>query len=435
MTSAIVFDFTKKNFYSLTPLVATIDANTDFRNLDFLLEKNLNSSKIRKLLDKYEKLIVGFSFRTTQFEDIYTRMKKIYSSLNKSELDKVIFISGGSHPTGSPLTTLKSGFDFVFIGEAEYSFTEFVRRFKDNEDLFGTPGIGFLEDNSLRLTKRPDPIVLDDYPFLSPKRKLYPPLEISRGCSFGCTFCQVPKLFKHRTRHRSPEIILDVIKWMGTQKLNDIRFITPNSFGYMSSKPKEVNKDAILYLLSSIKSTPGIDNVYFGTFPGEVRPETVSSSLMKDIKPIISNSRISIGLQSGSDRVLKEIQRGHTVEEGIKAIEILDDSGFTPVVDIIIGLPTATEDDEMETIKVIKDLIRRNSIIRAHVFMPLPGTDLEGAKFKPVYPQIKKILGKLSSLGKIEGNWSHQEGYALEAWKLNQRIANMTPIQREDRHQ
>ncbi|MHA1219943.1 MAG: cobalamin-dependent protein, partial [Candidatus Heimdallarchaeaceae archaeon] len=185
MTSAIVFDFTKKNFYSLTPLVATIDANTDFRNLDFLLEKNLNSSKIRKLLDKYEKLIVGFSFRTTQFEDIYTRMKKIYSSLNKSELDKVTFISGGSHPTGSPLTTLKSGFDFVFIGEAEYSFTDFVRRFKDHEDLFATPGIGFLEDNSLRLTKRPDPIVLDDYPFLSPKRKLYPPLEISRGCSFG----------------------------------------------------------------------------------------------------------------------------------------------------------------------------------------------------------------------------------------------------------
>ena len=63
--------------------------------------------------------------------------------------------------------------------------------------------------------------------------------------------------------------------------------------------------------------------------------------------------------------------------------------------------------------------------------MPLPGTTLEDAKFKPVYPKIKKILGKLSSLGKIEGNWTHQEQYALDAWKLNQRIANLSPILRE----
>ena len=432
MVTAIIFDYTKKNFYSLAPLVATLDDINEFQNLDILLEENLNSLRIRRLLDKYEKLIIAFSFRTAQFEDIYFRMKAIYSSLRKSELDRITFISGGSHPSGSPYTTLKSGFDFAFIGEAEYSLTDFIRRFMQNDDLYKTPGISFLDDGKLTLTPRPDPIILDDYPFLSKNRRLYPPLEISRGCSFGCTFCQVPGLFQHRTRHRSPEVVLDVIKWMGTMKLNDIRFITPNSFGYMSSKPKEVNTEAIINLLSSIKSTPGIDNVYFGTFPGEVRPETVSRGLMRDIKPIISNSRISIGLQSGSDKVLKDIRRGHTVEEGVNAIEILDEIGFVPIVDIIIGLPTATEEDEMETIKVIQHLIQRNSVIRAHVFMPLPGTNLENTKFKPVYPKIRKILGKLSSQGKVEGNWSHQEKYALNAWELNQRIVSLPPIQRED---
>ncbi len=432
MQSAIIFDYTKKNFYSLTPLVATIDNIKDLQDIDLLLEEDIDSIRIRKLLEKYTNLIIAFSFRTAQFEDIYIRMKAIYSSLKKTELERITFIAGGSHPSGSPSTTLKSGFDFVFIGEAEYSLTEFIRRNLQEDDLFKTPGISFMEDEKLILTPRPDPIKLDEYPFISKKRRLYPPLEISRGCSFGCTFCQVPKLFHHRTRHRSPEILLDVIKWMGTKKLNDIRFITPNSFGYMSPKPKEVNKDAILHLLSSIKSTPGIDNVYYGTFPGEVRPETVSYDLMSDIQPMISNSRISIGLQSGSNKVLKDIRRGHTVEEGINAIEILDDIGFTPIVDIIIGLPTATEEDEMATINVIRHLIKRNSIIRAHVFMPLPGTSLEKTEFKPVYPKIKKILGKLSFQGKLEGNWSHQEKHALNAWKLNQRIANMPFIQRED---
>ena len=432
MVSAIVFDFTKKNFYSFTPLVATIDDYVNPQIFELLLENNLNAKKIRDLLKKYEELILAFSFRTAQFEDIYNRIKKIYSSLSKAELNRITFISGGSHPSGSPYTTLKSGFDFVFIGEAEYSLIEFINRFKNNEDLYSSPGIAFLEDGNLITTKRPDQIKLDDYPFISKKRRLYPPLEISRGCSFGCTFCQVPTLFNHKIRHRLPEIILDVVKWMGSKKLNDIRFITPNSFGYMSSKPKEVNKDAILYLLSSIKSTPGIDNVYFGTFPGEVRPETVSYDLMHDIKPIISNSRISIGLQSGSNSVLREIRRGHTVEEGINAIEILNDTGFIPVVDVIIGLPTATEEDELKTIKVIEHLLQKNSIIRAHVFMPLPGTALENAEFKPVYPKVKNILGKLALQGKLEGNWSNQEKYAYNAWKLNQKITKLPPIKRVD---
>jgi B12-binding domain/radical SAM domain protein len=430
MVSAVIFDYSKKNFYSLTPLVATLDSIKDFQELDILLEEDINSLKIRNLLQKYEKLIIAFSFRTAQFEDIYYRMKTIFSSLNKPELDRVIFIAGGSHPSGSPYTTLKSGFDFAFIGEAEYSLTEFVQNYLQSDDLFKSSGVGYLEDDSLVLTPRPAPIMLDEYPFISKKRKLYPPLEISRGCSFGCTFCQVPKLFQHRIRHRSPEVVLDIIKWMGIRKLNDIRFITPNSFGYMSSKPREVNTEAILYLLNSIKSTPGIDNVYFGTFPGEVRPETVSKGLMSEIKPIISNTRISIGLQSGSNEVLKDIRRGHTVEEGINAIGILDELGFTPIVDIIIGLPGATEENEMETINVIKRLIKKRSIIRAHVFMPLPGTALENTEFKPVYPSIKKILGKLSSQGKIEGNWSNQEKYALKAWELSRRIANIPPIQR-----
>ena len=431
MKIAMVFDFSKKNFYSLTPLIATIDLDKELQEVVVILEEELNAGSLKSLLLQYDYLIVGFSFRTAQLENIYNRMKDIYDILHPSEISRIIFIAGGSHASGSPLTTLKTGFDFVFIGEAEYSLPYFLKQYTNGGDIYKTPGIAYLEDSDqVRTTGQPTPIILDDYPFMSQSRALFPPLEISRGCAFGCTFCQVPTIYKHQTRHRSIEVIVDTVKWMAKRKLNDIRFITSNSLGYMSTKPREVNHTAIIQLLSSIREVDGIRDLYFGTFPGEVRPETVSKEIMKGIKPYISNTRISIGLQSGSNDVLKEIHRGHSVEEGIDAINILLDTNYIPVVDIIIGLPSATEEDELKTIKVIEQLTKRQTKIRAHVFMPLPGTKLENTPFKPVYPSIRKKLGKLSSRGKIEGNWSNQEIYAETAWKTSQRLLKLPAITR-----
>lgn len=433
MKLGMVFDFSKKNFYGLTPLVATIDEDEELKEVEVLLQENLTASFLKNLLKKYTNLVVGFSFRTAQLPKIYERMKKIYKNLDSLELKRIIFIAGGSHASGSPISTLKSGFDFAFIGEAEYSLPFFLKQFLQSRDLYETPGIAYQEDKkTLRFTEKPEPIVLDDYPFMSQSRGLFPPLEISRGCSFGCTFCQVPTLYDHNTRHRSKKIIVDTVKWMAEKKLYDIRFITPNSLGYMSNKPREINHTAIVDLLSSIRKIQGVRDVYYGTFPGEVRPETVSKEIMTDIKPYISNSRISIGLQSGSNDVLKAIHRGHTVEEGIEAVNILVDTGYIPIVDIIVGLPGATEEDELKTIQVIEKLTKKRTIIRAHVFMPLPGTKLQDAPFKPIYPKIRKMLGKLNAKGKVEGNWTNQEKYAQITWETGQKILQLPPIRRLD---
>ncbi|MCK5305103.1 MAG: radical SAM protein, partial [Candidatus Heimdallarchaeota archaeon] len=194
------------------------------------------------------------------------------------------------------------------------------------------------------------------------------------------------------------------------------------------------NQEGIMYLLESLRSIKGVRNIFYGTFPGEVRPETVSEELLTKIKPLIANRRISIGLQSGSNNVLREIRRGHTVEEAVSAIDILLASGYTPIVDIIIGLPGATEDDEEQTIHVIEDLIQKQATIRAHVFMPLPGTALEDSIYQPIFPKVKKKLGRLSSIGKIEGNWNQQELYAKRAWKMIQDMQSVSPLTRKDNH-
>ncbi len=435
-SKALILDFSKKNFYSLTPLISTIDNDENLKDLDVILAEDLDVKVIKKELKKHGEIIIGTSFRTAQLPDIYERMKLIYSNLKTSDLEKITFIAGGSHPSGDPLSTLKIGFDTAFIGEAESSLSSFLDAFLQGGDLLSTPGIAYLDDKNDELKKntRPPAIVLDEYPFISATRGLYPPLEISRGCAFGCTFCQVPGLFHRQVRHRSPDIIINAIKWLLPRRMNDIRFITPNSFGYMSSKPRYVNEEAILYLLSSIRSMDGIRDVFFGTFPGEVRPETVTEDFMNNIKPYLSNRRISVGLQSGSDKVLKEIRRGHSVKDGLDAINILLSTGFSPVVDIILGIPGASEEDEHFTMELMNNFIEEDVVFRAHVFMPLPGTTLEKTEYSPVSSKIKKTLGRLSSQGKIEGSWSQQEIYAKNTWATIKRIYDLPSIKREDIH-
>ncbi len=430
---AVIFGMQKKNFYSFTPLIAIIEEDKELKDLAIFIEKEINAAIIKKYLHKYEEILIAMSFRTAQLAKTYQVMSEVYTSLSSDDLRRIIFIAGGSHPTGDPKSTLKIGFDYVFISEAEYSFTFFLKQWLSDMALKNTPGIAYWEQfpDIIKINKSPPLINLDDYPMLAKKRKLYPPLEITRGCAFRCSFCQVPSLFQGKVRHRSPEVILDTVKWMGENYLDDIRFITPNSFGYLSKKPKEVNDDAIIYLLTQIKSTPGIKRVFFGTFPGEVRPETVSESLIKNIKPLIANNKIAIGLQSGSNRVLSMHHRGHTVEDGLNAIYTIKKYGFTPIVDFILGLPGATEEDEIQSIDIMKQLISIGAKIRPHVFMPLPGTKLANAPVGTTTKLIRKKLGMLTFQKKIEGNWSYQERYARESWLTMKEIENRPIIHKE----
>ncbi|MCG3220503.1 MAG: TIGR04013 family B12-binding domain/radical SAM domain-containing protein, partial [Candidatus Heimdallarchaeota archaeon] len=106
----------------------------------------------------------------------------------------------------------------------------------------------------------------------------------------------------------------------------------------------------------------------------------------------------------------------------------------SPVVDIILGIPGASEEDEQFTMELMNNFIEEDVVFRAHVFMPLPGTTLEKTEYSPVSSKIKKTLGRLSSQGKIEGSWSQQEIYAKNTWATIKRIYDLPSIKREDIH-
>lgn len=157
----------------------------------------------------------------------------------------------------------------------------------------------------------------------------------------------------------------------------DIRFMAPVGFAYGSRGLREPNPGAIEELLLAVRRAGG--RPCLGSFPSETRPELVTPEVLRVVRRLAVNRRISIGLQSGSDRLLEAHWRRHTVEQALHAAELAARHGFTPAVDIIMGLPGETEDDVEATVRVIERLALIGARIRPHTFMPLPGTPLARA--------------------------------------------------------
>jgi B12-binding domain/radical SAM domain protein len=294
-------------------------------------------------------------------------------------------IVGGPHATACPREVARYA-DYVVAGEGEFTLPRLLARLEEGKEG-PIPGVatkegGIPADHSVRLDAFPPFSVIKGY------------IEISRGCPFGCAFCQTPRIFGSSMRHRSVDVIAGYAR-----RYRDIRLVSPNALAY-GSDGRNPNLPKVELLLSALEG-----NIYFGTFPNEVRPEFVTGEALELISRYCANTRIAFGIQSGSDRVLRWIGRGHTIGDGIRAMELCREHGFTPVVDLILGFPFEEEEDEAATLDVIRQVVRSGRV-RLHRFIPLPGTPLAGTRPRPVGPEAGRLLGRLALAGKVTGSWT-----------------------------
>lgn len=341
-------------------------------------------------VDKPVNGIMIYSFTTRQ-------AAKVFREVKSAGTDS-IFIAGGSHPSGAPEETLEY-FDYIVIGEGEETLPELVKVIQERENPGKIFGIAFRDPrtNKVVITPKRPYVDLDSYPCFDPE-KLRAPIEISRGCPWGCKYCQTPRLFGKEVRHRSIDSIVK-----NAEYYNDLRFIASNALGY-GSDGIHPRFDKVEKLLSALHKLPD-KNIYFGTFPSEVRPEFVTDESAELVRKYCANDSLSLGAQSGSDRILKEIRRGHTVEDSISAVECCLEHEITPAVDFIFGLPTETEEDQEKSLDLVRWICKKGGTVRAHYMTPLPGTPYASAVPAEVTDRVRRELGKLALGGKLTGYW------------------------------
>jgi len=338
--------------------------------------------------------IMLYSFASYQAADVYREV-------SNCGVD-AIFVAGGPHPSARPEEVLRY-FDYVVVGEGEETLPQLIDILSTGDgNASAVPGVAHLREGVMSFSGYRAPVDLDCYPPFRPPLKA--PVEISRGCPWGCAYCQTPRLFGRKMRHRSVPLIT---RFAACHK--DIRLTSPNSLAY-GSDGIHPRLDRVEELL---KSLSGLDKpIYFGTFPSEVRPEFVTDQSLELITTYCANRFLSIGGQSGSPQVLRRMGRGHGIEEIETACQLSLDHGLIPNVDLILCLPEETGEDQMKTLELASWIIGRGGKVRAHHFTPLPGTPLEASAPAPLTGEAEALLGRLALNGSLKGIWQPRDKIA-----------------------
>jgi B12-binding domain/radical SAM domain protein len=341
-------------------------------------------------------ILFPISLMTSQRGD-FIRFVSQKLPLLKQMNENFKLLVGGWHATGAPEDVLDIGADHVITGEAEGIFAQLLI------DLYKNP------EKLPKVINASNPPDLNQYPPFSEKYRVFCPIEISRGCPFRCKFCQTGHQFPIM-RHASIE---NIVKWTDRAvKIHYKRvwFATSNAFAYGSHNGGGTNPQMVEKLLRSIKDIPKLDEVYFGSFPSEVRPEFVTKDMMEAVHPYINNKFFTLGAQSASDELLKRIWRSHTFQNVLDATDRILDYGYGVDIDFIFGLPEEKEEDIQLTMDFFNEVLRSAKRIRihTHAFMPLPGTPYQYEPVGVITEDLEKMLGLLASRNKAFGSHKKQ---------------------------
>ena len=321
--------------------------------------------------------IVGFSVVTNQWP--YTKKLAEWAA----EATSVPLVCGGIHAMAAPEETLKtSSFDYIFRGEAEDAFLEFVEKTARGEDVSEVRNLGFRQNGTIRINPvRPLPdlrkLPFKDYDIFDFQRIIdakngWVGLMASRGCPFSCTYCFNHQMVSHYRndlncsfkqlnyiRHFDVEQVIDEIKYLVRTYRNIKMFIFDDDL--FTFYRQYVIDFCIAY--KKICSIPFVVNAHVGFFDEE-RARYLSEANCKIVK---------FGVESGSETIRKKVLQRHMKNEKIiKAIRTAHQFGMHTSVFLMIGLPDETHEDVMATIRLMGKA--KPGRYRWSFFFPYPDT-------------------------------------------------------------
>ena len=411
---SLIFRTHSSSRYSVAALIGALELDERLAELDIEAPLSLSIDEIQNSVNKGP-TIIAQSLMSTQTGRVYGEVKRIRARFGK----EVIIVGGGAHASVRPKELIANGFDYAVVGEGEVVFPELIWELMNGGDPTRIQGVVDETTDEIPLPKNLQPVPLDDCPPFALGMNILGPVEVTRGCPFQCKFCSTPFLTGGKVRHRSIESITKWLK-LAVEKSGFQRtwFLSPNalSYGGHGRKPEPEKLETLLKEVSKIE---GLEEIFFGSFPSEVRPEFVSSAILEMLRGYVANQTLQIGLQSSSNRVLELANRHHTVEEGLDAIRTALDTGFIPHVDMIFGLPGETKEELHDSINLCYELVEMGAKTHGHVFMPLPGSKYEDQPPGRLDTESRRLLGELSRRKDMTGSWSTQEGIAEYLWSQN----------------
>jgi len=345
--------------------------------IDSVVNKYSNE-KIVELLKKQDPDIIGLSFGTQNRFLAFD-----CAGLIKKNFPKIPIVVGGPHPTLTAEDTLKNipEINIVVRGEGEYSFLDLIKNIDKRNDIRNVKGISYrgekgqiihnasrapIQDlDNLPLPAR-DLLPIDDYKQTIPlSDKICTSMITSRGCPYNCVYCSTSEQWGHKIRHRSPENVVDEIEYlMKNYTLDGVGFFD-DVFTMDKKRVIEICQEILRRKL----------NIYWWC---EARANTIDEETVRWMKKS-GCEHISMAIESGSNKILKNIKKSITVEQGIEAVKIIKKAGIKLKVFFMHGLPGETYEDIRKTVFLSRYLEHRIGADEATQSLTIvyPGTELE----------------------------------------------------------
>lgn len=262
----------------------------------------------------------------------------MYKKLKKEKKDLVIAVCGCMTQQGEFAKKLSAMFPFVDVIIGTYNIDEFGKILQKTVDTKKRV-VEILDKNG------------DICEEITPYRSSYPNawVNIAYGCNNFCTYCIVPYV-RGRERSRLPENVVDEVKNLVNEGYKEITLLGQNVNSYGHDLKNDVG---FASLLDEIGKIEGKFRLRFMSN----HPKDLTEDVIEAIKrnPHACHA-IHLPVQSGSNRILSLMNRRYSVEKYLSQIEsirkIIPDCAIT--TDIIVGFPTETEEDFIDTVKLVE---------------------------------------------------------------------------------
>ncbi|MFC1690834.1 B12-binding domain-containing radical SAM protein [Nanoarchaeota archaeon] len=332
-------------------------------------------------IDEFQPDILAITALSHEYEFLMSFLPEI----NIPKHTKIII--GGIHATLVADDVLKTKmFDLVAVGQGEKTFEEILERVEENQNLEGIKGTYFFDRNQDKLVRNPRRLLLnaeelweveqdfslfdEDYfirPFDGKIIKRYD-IEAARGCPFNCTYCGNSALKKINeglgkyVLTRPADSLFGHMKRMIKDYQIDIFQFTDECF---LARPASAIKEFMERYVKEIKKP----------FIFQTRAETINEEKIKILIDSGVPFQVSIGVESGSERILGEIcNRKCTANHIINAFDLLHKYRIRCNAFFMVGFPFETREDLFKTIELCRRI--KPSVSSVAIFQPLPGQEL-----------------------------------------------------------
>jgi len=347
-------------------------------NVNDKLGYPLDLERIRRDVSAFRPDLIGFSIVTNQ----YRYATEIAGSLR--ERTGVPMIAGGVHVTMAPEDVLLDGsFDYACVGEGDEALAELVDRLEKGEPTDNVPNIwarknGEIVKNPVRPFPNLDALPIKDYDIFDFQRMIdakdgWVGVMASRGCPFRCTYCfnhKMVELYQRDTglkgrqlnyiRHHPVEDVIAELKMLlGKYQRINMFIFDDDLFTY--------DRQYVLEFCRRYRDEIDVP------FVCNAHPTVFDDELARAIKEA-GCALVKFGVESGSERVRREILRRHMSNKQIaSALDTAHRAGLDTSAFVMFGFPHET----IEDIGMTLDLLAETSPTRMRwaIFFPYVNTE------------------------------------------------------------